>query len=218
MIIVTGKGHSGTSMIAGLLKANGVFMGEPLNETLDYLGDDGRNGAALNGYCKACRAYGRGVKWDGRRWIFHNEPIPDEHAEAVKKYTLPIIEASVNTNRPVGYKLPESTLMLPWLVQMYPDATFIHISRNYADNTRISHATDNINLYGVDGPHIPLASWVYHQEIVVHMRKPVRWMHIDYDAAVDMPLTTELQIGHHIMSEGGKIEQGKFEIKRRAHR
>jgi len=183
MIIVTGKGHAGTSMIAGLLKANGVFMGDPLNRTLDYLGLDGRHGKHLGGYLEACRAYGKTVRFDKRWWVFSDtQPSPRIRAQ-IEQYTRPIREHGPRS----GYKCPESTLMLPWLVKLYPGATFIHIKRDYAGNTRMPHATDDLKANGVPGPSNPLASWVYHREIVDKMTKPDYWIEVDYGAMCENP-------------------------------
>jgi hypothetical protein len=197
-------------MMAQLLIANGVYMGKPLNKTLDYLGDDGRYGQCMRGYLNAASKYGSGVKWTGRSWAFPESALPPaELMEPIMRYVEPIMLHG----EPCGYKNPQSTLMLPWLVRQFPDAKFLHIERGYAGATRTPHATDDLARWGVPGPNNPLASWVYQREIVAHMAKPVNWCCVKYEEFCRSPQhwveLINAALGLELTMDGFSVKEGK---------
>ncbi len=114
MVTIIGRGHSGTRAISHTLSASGVFMGEPLNQSGDLL--------PPQDMYDACRVLAQYVQWNGDlTWIWdalHSMAIPDDFTRLIHSY-LTTVENSPAENR--GWKIPETTLVFPWILRMYPD-------------------------------------------------------------------------------------------------
>lgn len=165
LITVIGRGHGGTRAISHTLSASGVFMGEQINESGDMLPPDP--------LYEACRVIGRQVKYlGGFRWDFeslHTCPIDPEFTRLVEQYLAPVLS---NPAENKGWKLPETTLVYPWLVRLFPDIHYIHWIRDPRDSIHGGHLTDDLARFGIqwDGGDSLLArrvaSWKYQREIV----------------------------------------------------
>ena len=174
LICVVGRGHSGTRVISHTLMASGVHMGGTVNESGDLVPPD-----ALY---SACRLFGRHVRWDGNiAWRFDEalaaEP-PQEFVDLVHEY-LDSVLTSTSPRR--GWKLPETTLILPWIVRLFPDARFVHWVRNPRDSIVNRHVTDSLWWFGVpcgrpgDVRLRRALSWKYHHDIVAATPAPANW-------------------------------------------
>lgn len=190
MIITVGRGHSGTSLFAHLLAANGVYMGDPINETYDYLGAGGRNGKELMGMLKAAKMYAQlCVKMHGDGWQRYHTPCPPPVEALIRAYVDPIEQHG----EPCGFKLPETVLLLPWIIDIYPDAKYIFTRRNMDDTIRRPHATDELMSWGVPMEYEDLEDT---QKMREHSYRYQNWMldecrelcdnwAVDYDMVCD---------------------------------
>ena len=184
-IIVVGRGHSGTRAISHTLTASGVFMGAPLNVSGDLI--------PAEPLYDACRVFARHVRHlGGHRWSFDaalDAPIEAEFVELVSRY---LSSVTARTAGPLGWKLPETTLIYPWIVRMFPDASYIHWVRDPYDGLLGRHLTDDLEMFGVDWHDggvagedevhdARVASWLYQRAIVAATPRPGRALDVRFE-------------------------------------
>jgi len=171
LITVIGRGHSGTRAMSHTLSESGVFMGEPLNVSGDLLPPEKMY--------EACRVFAKfveykgGLEWDFSR-VLNMEPTP-EFKKLIEDYLVTVLN-SRGENK--GWKIPETTLVYPWIIKMFPDIKYIHWVRDPRDCILNSHLTDNLRDFGIDYPDTPdiresrAYSWKYQREIVKAVPAP----------------------------------------------
>lgn len=191
LVTVIGRGHSGTRMISHTLYASGVYMGEPLNRSGDLLPPDDMY--------EACRVFARYVTWQGGlvwNWdaAFEAE-IPEEFTSLVRSY-LKTVLASSSPHK--GWKIPETTLVYPWILRMFPEAKYIFWVRNPRDCILGKHVTDDLARFGIAYPEIPertngegvpspderlrrAISWQYQYELMRTAPKPDNWIEMRFE-------------------------------------
>jgi len=165
LITVIGRGHSGTRAMSNTLAASGVFMGEPLNNSWDLLPPDKMY--------DACRVFAPYVKYLGHNeWDFsavHTCPIPVEFTTLIEEYLHSVLSSGAENK---GWKIPETTLVYPWIVRMFPEARYIHWVRDPRDCILAGHLTDDLNAFGVQYEKTDdirtnrAISWLYQREIM----------------------------------------------------
>lgn len=180
LITVIGRGHGGTRAMSHTLSASGVFMGEQINESGDMLPPEP--------LYEACRVIGRHVRHlGGFRWDFsalHTMPIDPAFTRLVEQYIAPVL---ANPAENKGWKLPETTLVYPWLVRLYPDIHYIHWIRDPRDSIHGGHLTDDLERFGI--PYTRgvsllesrVASWKYQREIVRATPDPARHISVRFE-------------------------------------
>jgi len=175
LITVIGRGHSGTRAMSHTLSQSGVYMGDTLNKSGDLLPPEPMY--------EACRVMARhvihkgGVKWDFSR--LHTMQIDPQFTKLIEQYLSSVLNSPA---RRKGWKIPETTLVFPWIVRMFPEAYYIHWVRDPRDCIIGSHLTDDLARFGV--PHEPTddirlrraISWKYQAEIVRATPKPKHFM------------------------------------------
>lgn len=177
LITVIGRGHSGTRAMSHTLSASGIFMGAPLNESGDLLPPEDMY--------EACRVLARHVKWEGGLgwdWnALHTMDIPQEFIDLIQRYLVSVRE------RPCvhkGWKIPETTLVFPWIVRLFPEAKYIFWIRDPRDCIIGGHITDDLNDFGIHYPptdNIRLKramSWKYQYDLVRATPKPAHWIEV----------------------------------------
>jgi len=181
MITIIGRGHSGTRAISHALYASGVFMGSHINESGDMLPPDD--------LYTACRVMAQHVVHLGdNRWDFsrlHTMPIDPVFEHLVKRY----LRLVLSRREPRGWKLPETTLIYPWIVRMFPDIDYIFWVRDPRDSILNAHLTDDLADFGVpyerpvDGDvHMRRAiSWKYQRDIVRATPPPKRKIEVRFE-------------------------------------
>ena len=114
MITIIGRGHSGTRAISHTLSASGVHMGGTLNGAGDLI--------PAEDLYEACRVFAKHVKYLGDlKWDFsavHSGPIDPEFKRLVESYLHSVLS---HPTEPKGWKLPETNLIFPWIVRLFPD-------------------------------------------------------------------------------------------------
>jgi len=165
LVTVIGRGHGGTRAMSQTLAQSGVYMGARLNASYDLV-------PAQDMY-EACRVMSRhvvhkgGVEWDFSK--LHTMPIEAEFERLVRSYLASVL-ADDSERR--GWKLPETTLVYPWIVRMFPDAFYIHWVRDPRDSILGAHLTDDLADFGIPYDHTEdvrlrrAISWKYQREIV----------------------------------------------------
>ncbi len=180
MITVIGRGHSGTRAISHTLYASGVFMGQTLNPSGDlvppWLMYD------------ACRVFARYVTWNGGlRWDFsraRETEIPPRFIDLFHGY---IASVRKHNGKLKGWKVPETTLVFPWLQRLYPDLRYIFLIRNPRDCIIGAHKTDDLRDFGIQVPETEderyrrAISWKYQYDLVKSTPKPARWIEVRFE-------------------------------------
>jgi hypothetical protein len=180
IITIIGRGHSGTRAISHTLSASGVFMGSPLNESGDLLPPEDMY--------EACRVLAREVRWlGGLEWDWsrlHNMEIPSEFVHLIHSYLKSVLESTAEHK---GWKIPETTLVFPWIVRMFPDIKYIFWIRNPRDCIIGPHLTDNLSDFGIQYPATEderlrrAISWIYQYNLVKATPKPRRWIEVRFE-------------------------------------
>ena len=200
LITIIGRGHGGTRAMSHTLSASNVYMGEPLNVSGDLL--------PPRAMYDACRVMSPHIHWlGGLQWDFsalHTMPIPAEFTELIESYLTTVLASEVEHK---GWKIPETTLVFPWIVRMFPQIKYIYWVRNPRDNILARHLTDDLHDFGVDYPepadflatHYPALqseqvtdddlpmrlqraiSWQYQFEIIKATPKPKHWLTVRFE-------------------------------------
>ncbi len=141
MVTVIGRGNSGTRAMSHTLSASGVYMGRT-NVSGDLIPP-----RAMYDACRVMAAHvvhRGGVDWDFS--TLHAMPI-DPHFERLVRRYLASILGSNEPNR--GWKIPETTLVYPWIVRMFPDIKYIYWIRDPRDCILGEHLTDDLGFFGI---------------------------------------------------------------------
>ncbi len=180
LVTVIGRGHSGTRVISHTLYASGVYMGSLLNASGDLV--------PAEDFYEACRVMARqvihkgGLDWDFSR--LHTTPIDPAFTRLVGSYLSSVLSGP---RACAGWKLPETTLVYPWIVRMFPDAYYIHWVRDPRDSIMGSHLTDDLGDFGVpyDKPdeirEMRAISWKYQREIVKATPPPAHTIQVRFE-------------------------------------
>lgn len=180
LITIIGRGHGGTRAMSQTLSESGVFMGAQLNGSYDLV-------PAQDLY-EACRVMARHIKHlGGLHWDFsalHSLPIDPEFTRLVESYLSSVL-SSDSENK--GWKLPETTLIYPWIVRMFPEARYIHWSRDPRDSILGAHLTDDLADFGIPYDHTDdvrlrrAISWKYQREIVKATPPPMHTIDVRFE-------------------------------------
>ncbi len=182
-VIIIGRGHSGTRILPEAMKDSGIYFGEPLNVASDLIPPEL--------LYDSCRIFGPFVKYLGNyEWDFSQTlemEIPDEFIKKLEGYLVSIIE--VNQEK-VGWKIPQSNMIYPWLVRLLPKATFIHWTRHPEGATSAMMGIDRLEKWNIACKKFLLheynykvraASWKYHVDIVHKTPKPERYLEMRFE-------------------------------------
>jgi hypothetical protein len=180
MVTVIGRGHSGTRAISHTLSASGVFMGCPQNESGDLL--------PPQAMYDACRVLARHVRWTGGlSWDFealHSMEIPEEFTSLIRSYLRIVTESPAPLR---GWKIPETTLVYPWILRLFPEMRYIFWIRDPRDCVIGRHLTDDLSDFGIDYPRTEderlrrAISWKYQFDLVKATPQPANWIEVRFE-------------------------------------
>jgi Sulfotransferase family len=177
LVTVIGRGHSGTRTISHTLYASGVYMGRTLNASGDLV--------PPQAMYDACQIFARyvdhvgGLEWDFSRAIAAE--IPDEFTRLIEEYLRSVLDSKAEHR---GWKIPETTLVYPWIARMFPDAKYIHWLRDPRDCILAGHKTDDIGEFGIAYPQTDderrrrAISWKYQYDLMSATPKPKAWTEV----------------------------------------
>ncbi|MAS32701.1 MAG: hypothetical protein CL610_01765 [Anaerolineaceae bacterium] len=180
LITIIGRGHSGTRAISHTLYASGVYMGDTLNASGDLL--------PPQPMYDACRVAAQYIQWKGGlEWDFsqlNNMDIPQEFTDLIQTFLKSVLGNKASDK---GWKIPETTLVYPWIVRMFPDAKYIFWIRNPRDCILARHKTDDMRDFGIDYPETDderlrrAISWKYQYDLVKAFPKPANWLEVRFE-------------------------------------
>jgi hypothetical protein len=180
LITVIGRGHSGTRAISHTLSASGVHMGAKLNKSGDLIpGHD---------LYKASRIMARHVKHlGGPKWDFselHTMAIDPAFKRLVMTYLASVLSSNAEHR---GWKLPETTLVYPWIARMFPNARYIYWIRDPRDSIIGRHMTDDLANFGVPYDRVDdlrerrAISWKYQSDIFHSTPRPKHLLKLRFE-------------------------------------
>jgi hypothetical protein len=159
------------------LSQSGVFMGHPLNPSWDLI--------PPQDMYDACRVLGRHVVWNGGlEWDFEKVltmEVPEEFTSLIRRYLKSVLESPAER---AGWKIPETTLVFPWILRMFPKMRYIFWIRNPRDCILGSHVTDDLTRFGIPYPPTEDArlrraiSWKYQFDLVKATPRPENWIEV----------------------------------------
>lgn len=125
-VVVFNKSHSGSRVLARLLRGQGIFIGAVLNESEDALPFLPLVEHAVLTYHPDFTPLWRGAAWpDALQRLI--ETALDQHL------------AGHRPGAPWGWKLCETTYILPLLAALFPTAHFVHLLRDGRDVAFADH-------------------------------------------------------------------------------
>jgi hypothetical protein len=208
LVTIIGRGHSGTRAISHTLYASGVYMGASLNRSGDLIppGD----------MYEACRVLARYVEWKGGlKWDFsklHTMPIPDEFTQLIHAYLKSVLDEHEKTpDAVVGWKIPETTLVYPWVVRMFPDIKYVFWIRDPRDCVLNRHITDDLRTFGISYPETEdvrlrrAISWKYQYELVKATPRPANWIEVRFEDFVLQQEATLARLEEYLGIPLGRI-------------
>jgi Sulfotransferase family len=180
LITVIGRGHSGTRAISHTLYASGVYMGSMLNASGDLLPPEAMY--------DACRVFAKYVDWKGGlEWDFSrvlSTDIPSEFRQLIEKYLQSVL---TDKSEHKGWKIPETTLVYPWIVRMFPEAKYIFWIRDPRDCILQQHKTDDMRDFDIHYPPTDdlrlrrAISWKYQYDLVKATMRPKHWLEVRFE-------------------------------------
>ena len=180
LVTVIGRGHSGTRAISHTLSASGVFMGDQLNGAGDLLPPEAMY--------EACRVLARHVTWrGGLDWDFsrlHTMTIPAEFCSLIETFLASVLNSPAEQR---GWKIPETTLVYPWILRMFPQIKYIFWIRNPRDCIIGGHITDDLRNFGIEYPATDddrrrrAISWKYQYDLVKASPRAAQWIEVRFE-------------------------------------
>lgn len=160
LIIVIGRGHSGTRAISQLLYDSGVYMGSELNESYDIV-------STYEYMYNAVRSF--------------NNDNKDDAVKNIRKF----LQDFKGVDRKYkGWKLPETTLVYPLITKMLDKAKYIFWTRRVYENVTKKHGTDDCQRWNL--PEMSRKeNWVYHQKMVLDNPTPENFLHVRFEDFVE---------------------------------
>lgn len=191
LITIIGRGHSGTRAISHTLYTSNVYMGDPINASGDLV--------PPWGMYEACRVMAQYVRWNGDlNWDFsalHTMAIPEQFTSLLDQF---LYSVHSDNSKHKGWKIPETTLVYPWIVRLFPDIQYIFWVRNPRDCILGRHLTDDLANFGVEYPRTDderlrrAISWKYQYDIVKALPRPKQWIEVRFE---DFVLKQEETLG-----------------------
>ena len=180
LITIIGRGHSGTRAISHTLYASGVYMGSSMNPSGDKI--------PPQKMYDACRVLAQYVDWEGGlSWNFSrlfSEEIPNEFTDLISDYLQDVLN---NKSEHKGWKIPETTLIYPWIQRMFPDIKYIHWVRDPRDGILSGHKTDDLRDFGIqyeltdDIRKRRAISWYYQYQLMKATPESKNWIKIRFE-------------------------------------
>ncbi|MCL1793760.1 MAG: sulfotransferase [Oscillospiraceae bacterium] len=205
MITIIGRGHSGTRAMSHTLSESGVFMGKPQNGSGDLL--------PPQKMYEACRIFAKyveyegGLKWDFTK-VLSMQPTA-EFKKLIEEYLVSVLNSDSEAK---GWKIPETTLVYPWIIKMFPEIKYIHWVRDPRDCILGSHLTDDLHDFGIDYPKTDdirekrAYSWKYQRELMKATPDPENLTKIRFEDMVNDQDETLKKLENYLGIKMAKIE------------
>jgi hypothetical protein len=208
LVTIIGRGHSGTRAISHTLYASGYFMGATINRSGDLV--------PPTDMYEACRIMARHVTWrGGLEWDFsalHTMEIPSEFTDLLYSYLRSVLdEQAKDADALIGWKIPETTLVFPWILRLFPEIKYIYWIRDPRDCILNRHVTDDLTVFGLQYPQTNdirmrrAISWKYQYELVKATPRPQNWIEVRFEDFVLRQEETLARLEEYLGVKLGRI-------------
>jgi hypothetical protein len=136
------------------------------------------------------------------------EPVPD-FKKLIEEYLVTVLK-SESENK--GWKIPETTLIYPWIIKMFPDIKYIHWVRDPRDCILGAHLTDDMLDFGIAYPKTDdtrekrAYSWKYQRELMKATPNPKNLIKIRFEDMVNNQDETLKGLEDYLGVKMAKIE------------
>ena len=102
----------------------------------------------------------------------------------IESYLASVLKSNASRK---GWKIPETTLVFPWIVRLFPEIHYISWIRDPRDSILARHMTDDLADFGIsydktDDVRLRRAiSWKYQVELVRATPKPKHWYRVRFE-------------------------------------
>ena len=162
------------------LYTSGVYMGRTINTSGDKV--------PPHDLYEACRIFAKYVRWTGGlTWDFSRVMGMDLDPEFVEKVETYLADVLADTAPYRGWKLPETTLIYPWILRMFPDIRYIHWIRDPRDCVLAPHRTDDLGAFGIAYPETGdlrrqrAISWLYQYQLMKATPQPANLQTVRFE-------------------------------------
>jgi len=176
-VIVIGRGHGGTRLASSTLAQSGFYIGKT-NDSGDMVPAQ-RMYIAVKLASRMVQRVGA-LHWDFSSLL--NSQPPTAFTHHVRNYLR-----QHEAKNEFGWKLPETTLALPWIIKMFPQAYYIYWTRDPRDALLGGHLTDRLASFGVPSANhknildARVESWAYQHQLMYATPQPEHVLHIRYE-------------------------------------
>jgi hypothetical protein len=187
------------------LRDSGVFMGDNFSPSGDLLPPED-----LYEACRVMAKYVRhlgGMEWDFSQ--LHTMPIDPAFTRLVESFLVSVLSSEAPQR---GWKLPETTLILPWIVRRFPEASYIYWVRDPRDSILGFHMTDDLADFGVPYEHTGdlrlrrAISWKYQYDLMQTTPPPAHRIDVRFEDFVLRQDETLARVGEFLGFPLAKIE------------
>src|SRR5262249_34008095 len=98
-----------------------------------------------------------------------------------------LVSVTTSAEERTGWKIPETTLVFPWIARMFPQMHYIYWIRDPRDCVLAEHKTDDLNDFCIQYPATDderlrrAISWKYQQDLVKATPKPKYWLEVRFE-------------------------------------
>jgi len=187
------------------LSASGVYMGEPLNVSGDLLPPQKMYEAC--GVFAQYVEYKGGAEWDFSK-VLAMEPVA-EFVKLIEEYLVAVLSSKSEHK---GWKIPETTLIYPWIIKMFPDIKYIQWVRDPRDCIVGAHGTDDMRAWGINYPETDdirekrAYSWKYQREIMKATPDPKNLIKLRFEDMIFKQDETLKKLEDYLGIKMAKIE------------
>ena len=134
--------------------------------------------------------------------------IPAEFKKLIDAYLVSVLSSKAKHR---GWKIPETTLVYPWILRMFPDMKYIFWIRNPRDCIIGGHVTDDMKRFGISHPPTTdprrqrAISWKYQYDLVKASPKAAQWIEVRFEDFVLDQDRTLARIGKFLGIKLAKI-------------
>ncbi len=114
----------------------------------------------------------------------HEVEIPESFTSRIYTYLTSVLESPAKHK---GWKIPETTLVFPWILRMFPNIKYIYWIRDPRDCILGRHLTDDLTDFGIPYPRPQdeqmrrAISWKYQYDLVKATPKPKHWIEVRFE-------------------------------------
>ena len=111
-------------------------------------------------------------------------PIDSAFTRLIEEYLGTVLSSEMPHR---GWKIPETTLVYPWIVRLYPEIRYIFWIRDPRDCILGGHLTDDLGQFGIPSEATDdimlqrATSWKYQVEIVKATPPPARLLSVRFE-------------------------------------